>query len=137
MASAATNNKAVLDQLVANMIMQSAAIKALLQELKPQRGSNNSGRNYITNSTNHTLDGDNMRNLKKRNSTLQHTIMKGWTKGCFCLSHVFDVFAGHNSSILSTDSIQSYPSMNTVKYLTHVVCFYLLVHYYISPKQSQ
>ena len=81
MASAATNEKAVLKQLVANTNMQYIAIKMLLQELKPQRGSNNSGRN--SNSTNQTPDGDDMRKLKKRNSTLQHAIMKGWTKGGF------------------------------------------------------
>ena len=80
MASAATNNKDVLEQLVANTTMQYTAIKALLQEVKSQLGSNNSGCNPNTNSTNHTRDGDDMHNLKKCNVTLQHAIMKGWTK---------------------------------------------------------
>ena len=56
--STATNDKAVLEQLVTTTTTQYAAIKALLQELKPQRGSNNSGRNP---GSDHTLDGDNMR----------------------------------------------------------------------------
>ena len=94
MASAATNDKAVLEQLVTTMTTQYAAIKALLQELKPQRGSNNSVRNH---GSDHTPDGDNMRKLKKRNATLQHAIVKGWAKGCFCSSHVHGVPAGHDS----------------------------------------
>ena len=81
MASAATNNKAVLKHLFANMTTRYTAIKMLLQELKTQRGSNNSGRN--SNSTNQTPDGDNMRKIKKRNATLQHAIVKGWNKGGF------------------------------------------------------
>ena len=80
MASAATNNKAVLEQIFTNTTTQYAAIKALLQEFKPQYGSNNSCFNP---STNYTPDCDNMHKLKKRNTTLQHDIMKGWTKGGF------------------------------------------------------
>ena len=80
MASAATNDKAFLEQLVTNTTTQYTAIKALLQEFKPQHGSNNSGRNP---STDHTLDGNDMRKLKKRNTTPKHTIMKGWNKGGF------------------------------------------------------
>ena len=64
MASAATNDKAVLEQLVANTITQYTAINILLQELKTQRGSNNYGRNSKI--TNQTPDGDDMRKLKKR-----------------------------------------------------------------------
>ena len=75
--------------------MQYAVIKALLQEFKPQCGSNNSGRNPITN---HTPDGDDMRKLKKCNATLQHAIMKGWTKGGFCSSHDHGIIDGHDSS---------------------------------------
>ena len=82
MASAATNDKAILEQLVANTTTQYNAIKMLLQELKTQHGSNNSFRN--SNSTNQTPDGNDIRKLKKRNSTLQHNIVKGWTKGGFC-----------------------------------------------------
>ena len=67
----------------------------LLKELKTQRGSNKYGRN--SNSTNQTPDGDDMRKLKKRNSTLQHAIMKVWTKGGFCSSHGHGVIAGHDS----------------------------------------
>ena len=67
MASTATNVKAVIEQLVTNTITQYAAIKALLQEFKPQSGSNNSGRNP---STDHTPDGDDMGKLKKCNATL-------------------------------------------------------------------
>ena len=73
--SAATKNKTVLEQLATNTTTQYAAIKALLQEFKPQHGSNNSGHNP---STDHTPDGDNMRKMKKRNATLQHVILKGW-----------------------------------------------------------
>ena len=85
MASAATNDKAVLEQLVATTTTQYTSIKALLQELKSQRGSNNSVCNPNTNitNTNHTTDGDDMHTLKKCNATLQHGIMKGWTKGGF------------------------------------------------------
>ena len=79
MASDATKDKAVLEQIVVNKTMQYTAIKMLLQELKTQRGSNNSGRN--SNSTNQTPDGEDMRKLKKRISTLQQSILKGWTKG--------------------------------------------------------
>ena len=93
MASAATNNKAVIEQLVTNTTMQYNSIKALLQELKPQRGSNNSGRNP---STNHTPDGDDMCKLKNRNATLQHAIIKGWNKGIFCLSHGHGVISVHD-----------------------------------------
>ena len=81
MASAATNDKAVIEQLVANTTMQYTAIKMLLQELKNQCSSNNSGWN--SNSTNQTPDGEDKRKLKKRNATLQHAIVKGWTKGGF------------------------------------------------------
>ena len=94
-ASAATNDKAVLGQLVANTTTQYTAIKMLLQELKTQRGSNNSGRN--SNSTNQTSDGVDMRKLKKRNTTLQHTIVKGWTKEGFCSSHGHGIAASHDS----------------------------------------
>ena len=80
MVSAATNDKAVLEQLVKNKTTQYAAIKALLQDFKPHCGSNNSVRNP---STNHTPDGDDMRKLKNRNATLQHAMVKGWTKGGF------------------------------------------------------
>ena len=59
MASAVTKKKAVLEQLFANTTKQYTAIKMLLQELKTQRGSNNSGRN--SNSTNQTEDGNDMR----------------------------------------------------------------------------
>ena len=41
MASVATNDKAVLEQLVANKTTQYTVIKALLQDLKSQRGFNN------------------------------------------------------------------------------------------------
>ena len=78
MASSATNDKAVLYQLVTNTTTQYDVIKALLQDFKPQRGSNNSGHNP---STDHTLDGNDMHKLKKRNSTLEHAITEGWTKG--------------------------------------------------------
>ena len=94
MASAVTNDKAVLKQLVANTTMQYTAINMLLQELKTQRGSNNSGRN--SSSTNQTLDGDDMRKLKNRNATLQHAIVKGWTKGGFFSSHGHGVTIGHD-----------------------------------------
>ena len=74
--------------------MQYAVIKALLQEFKPQCGSNNSGRNPITN---HTPDGDDMRKLKKCNATLQQAIMKGCTKVSLCSSHGHGVISGHDS----------------------------------------
>ena len=61
MASAAINNKAVIGQLVKTTTTQYATIKALLQELKPQRGSNNSSSNP---NSDHTPDGDDMRKLK-------------------------------------------------------------------------
>ena len=61
MASDATNDKAVLEQLVTTKTTHYVAIKALLQELKPQHGSNNSGHNP---GSDHTTDGDNMRKLK-------------------------------------------------------------------------
>ena len=92
MASAATNDKAVLEQLVTTTITQYAETKALLQELKTQCGSNNSGRNPVSD---HTPDGEDMRKLKKRNATLQHAIVKGWAKGGFCSSHGHGVPAGH------------------------------------------
>ena len=99
MVSAATNDKAVLEQIVATTATQYTTIKALLQELKFQRGSNNSGRNPNTNSTNtnHTPDGDDMGKLKKRNVTLQNDIMKGWTKGGLCSTHGHGVIAVHDS----------------------------------------
>ena len=71
MESAAINNKAVIEHLVTTTTMQYVTIKALLQELKPQRGSNNSGCNP---SSDHTPDGDDMRKLKKCNATLHHAI---------------------------------------------------------------
>ena len=83
--SAATNYKAVIEQLVSSTTTQYTAINMLLQELKTQRGSNKSGRN--SNSTNQNQDCDDMRKLKKRNAKLQHAIMKGWTKGGFFSSH--------------------------------------------------
>ena len=95
MASSATNDKAVLEQIVANTTTQYTAIKMLMQELKNQRGSNNSGRN--SNSTNQTQDGNDMRKFKKRNATLQHAIVKGWTKGGFFSSHGHGVTSGHGS----------------------------------------
>ena len=61
MASAATNDKAVLEQLVTITTTQYAEIKTLLQELKPHRGSNNSGRNP---GSDHTPDSNNMQKLK-------------------------------------------------------------------------
>ena len=61
MASIATNGKAVLEQLVTTTKTQYATVKALLQELKTQRGSNNSGRNP---GSDHIPDGDGMRKLK-------------------------------------------------------------------------
>ena len=97
MAYAATNGKAVLEQIFANMTTLYTDIKALLQKLNPQSGSNNSGRNTNTNSTNHTPDGDNMQKLKNCNATLQHAIMKGWTQGGFCSSHGHSVTAGHDN----------------------------------------
>ena len=80
-ASTATNDRVVLEQIVVNITTQYAAINALLQELKYQHSSNNSVRNPNTNSTNYTSDVDDMHKLKKWNATLQHVIMKGWTKG--------------------------------------------------------
>ena len=74
MASAETNENSVLEQLFTNITTQYAVIKALLQEFKPHRWSNNFVRNP---STNQTPDGNDMRKLKKRNATLQHTIVKG------------------------------------------------------------
>ena len=74
--------------------MQYAAIKTLLQEFKPQRGSNNFGRNP---STNHTLDGDDMCKLEKRNVRLQHSIVKVWAKVGFFSSHGHGIPAGHDS----------------------------------------
>ena len=96
MASAATNDKAVLEQLVANTTTQYTAIKALLKELKFQRGSNNYGCNPTTNSTNNT-DGEDTRKLQKRNATLQHDIVKGWTNGGLFSSHGHGVISGHDS----------------------------------------
>ena len=96
MASAATNEKDVLEQIVPNTTMHYTEIKTLLQELKSQSGSNNSGRNTNTNGTNHTPDGDDMRKLKKRNATLQHAIMKGWTKGGFFSIHGHSVVSIHD-----------------------------------------
>ena len=92
---AATNDKAIIEQLVANTTSQYTATKMIMQELKIQRGSNNSGQN--SNSTNQTPNGDGMRKLKKHNATLQHATMKGWTKGGFCSSHGHGVIAGHDS----------------------------------------
>ena len=57
MATAATNYKAVLEQLITTTTTQYAEIKALLQDLKPYRSSNNSGRNP---GSDHTPDGDDM-----------------------------------------------------------------------------
>ena len=94
MASAVTNDKAVLEQLFTTTTPQYAAIKALLQEIKPQRGSINSGRNS---GSNHIPDGDDMRKFKKCNATLQHAILKGWAKGGFCLSHGHGLPASHDS----------------------------------------
>ena len=70
MESAVTNNKAVIEQLVTTTTMQYVTIKALLQELKPHCGSNNSGCNP---SSDHTPDGDDMRKLKKRNASMVET----------------------------------------------------------------
>ena len=67
----------------------------LLQDLKTQRGSNNYGRN--SNITNQTPDGDDMRKLKKFNATLQHSIVKGCTKGGFCSSHSHSVTTVNDS----------------------------------------
>ena len=58
MASAATNDKAVLEQLVTTTTTQYASIKVLLPELKPHRGSNNYSRNP---GSDHTSYGNNMR----------------------------------------------------------------------------
>ena len=58
MVSEATNDKSVIEQLVPTMTMQYAAIKALLQEIKLQHGSNNSGRNP---DSDHIPDGYDMR----------------------------------------------------------------------------
>ena len=94
MASAATNNKDVLEHLFKTKTTQYATIKALLQELKTQRGSNKSGRNP---SSVHTADGDDMHKLKKLNAMLQHVITKGWSKVGFCSSHSHCVPTGHDS----------------------------------------
>ena len=67
----------------------------LLQELNTQRGPNNSGRN--SNSTNQTPDVKDIQKLKKSNATLQHAIVKGWTKGGFSSSHSNGVTSGHDS----------------------------------------
>ena len=61
MASAETNDKAVLEQLVTTTTTQYVEIKTFLQELKPQRGSNNLGHNP---GSDHTSDGDDMRKFK-------------------------------------------------------------------------
>ena len=98
-ASAATNDKAVLEQLFSTTTTQYAAIKALLQEIKPQRGSNNSDRNP---GSNRNPDNDNVHKLKKRDATLQHALVKGWKKGGLCLSHSHGVPAGHD--------IRTYPN---------------------------
>ena len=58
MSSAGTNEKAVLEQLVATTTTQYTATKALLQEIKPQRGSNNSDRNP---GSDRNPDNDNVR----------------------------------------------------------------------------
>ena len=94
MVSAATNNKVVLEHLVANTTTQYTSIKILLQELKNQGSSNNYGRS--SNRTNQTPDGDDMRKLKKRNAALQHAIVKGWTKGGFFSSHGHGITAGND-----------------------------------------
>ena len=65
-----------------------------MQYFKTQRGSNNSGLNP---STDHTPDVNDMCKLKNGNVTLQHAIIKGWTKGGFCSSHGHGVPAGHDS----------------------------------------
>ena len=96
MESAATNNKDVIEQLVTTTTMQYVTTKALLQELKPHRGSNNSGCNP---SSDHTPYGDDMRKSKKHNATLHHAILKGWAKGRFFSSHGRGVPAGHDSRI--------------------------------------
>ena len=44
MASAASNDKAVLEQIFTTMTMQYTAIKVLLQEINPRLSSNNSDR---------------------------------------------------------------------------------------------
>ena len=62
MPSEATYDKAVLEHLVTSTTTQYAAIKALLQEIKIQRGSKNSGRNPCSD---HIPDGNEMRKLKK------------------------------------------------------------------------
>ena len=62
MASAATNYKTVLEQIVTTMTTQYVTKKALLQYIKPQRGSNNSGQNS---GSNHIPDGNDMRKFKK------------------------------------------------------------------------
>ena len=77
MAPAATNYKAVLEHLFTTTTTQYATIKVILQEIKPQRGSTNSGR------SDHIPNCDNMRKLKKCNATLQHVILKGWAKEVF------------------------------------------------------
>ena len=102
-ASAATNDKAVLEQLFSTTTTQYAAIKALLQEIKPQRGSNNSDRNPGSNRNPHN---DGMRKLKKLDATLQHFLVKGWKKVGFCSSHCHGVPTGHDS--------RAYPNQNPV-----------------------
>ena len=94
MASTETNDKAVLEHLVTTTTTQYAAIKALLQEIKYQRGSNNSKCNP---GINRNPNDDKMRKLKKRNAMLQHVLVQGWTKGGFCSSHGHGVPAGHDS----------------------------------------
>ena len=91
MASTATNNKAVLEQLVTTTTTQYATIKAR----KSRRfWVDNSGRSP---GRNHRPDGDDMRKLKKRNATLQHVILKGWAKRGFCSIHVHGVPVGHDN----------------------------------------
>ena len=58
MVSAATNDKAVLKQRVTTTTTQYAAIKVVLQEINPQRGSKTSDRNP---SSNCNPDKNNMR----------------------------------------------------------------------------
>ena len=61
MVSAATKDKAVLEQLVTTTTTQYAPIKALLQEIKYQHGSKNFVRNP---GSDHIPDGKGMRKLK-------------------------------------------------------------------------
>ena len=53
-------------------------MKTLLQELKPQRSSNNYGRNP---SSNHTLDSNKMRKLKKNQRDAVSRHLKRMGKG--------------------------------------------------------